>query len=383
MVDRVVSEVNYKHCYVHVPFCARRCSYCDFAIAVRRVVPVDEFIAGLSNEWEVRRLAETPPVFDTLYFGGGTPSLLGADGVGRALDLMRSVATLAPGAEITLEANPEDISRESVAAWKAAGVNRLSIGVQSFHDNVLHWMHRVHDAERAKRAIADARDGGLDAFSIDLIFALPETLNRDWERDLDQALALSPDHISLYGLTFETHTPLGKWRSRGDVNEPSEEQYERQFLRANERLTRAGYEHYEVSNFARPGKRAVHNSAYWREVPYLGLGPSAHGFDGRVRRANISAYAAWDDAARHGLDPVANTEILTEENRITESIYLGLRTYQGLKISSSDYPTIAKWIDAGWLELVNSADITHIRCTPMGWLRLDALVRALTAIRSH
>ncbi|MEP6779175.1 MAG: radical SAM family heme chaperone HemW [Gemmatimonadaceae bacterium] len=375
--------VAYRHCYVHVPFCARRCSYCDFAIAVRRNVPVDEYVKALTTEWRLRNLSKSANQLDTLYFGGGTPSLLGAAGIRQLMDFFHSATTISAHAEITLEANPEDITPSSVAAWKSAGINRLSIGVQSFDDGVLKWMHRVHDAGSAQRAAHVARDGGIDAFSVDLIFALPESLNRDWSRDLDLALELKPDHISLYGLTIEPHTPLGRWQSRGEVQEAPEERYETEFLLAHDRLVDAGYEHYEVSNFAKPGKRAVHNSAYWSGVPYIGIGPAAHGFDGANRRANTSAYANWVERVTAGSDPIAESELLNRDNRLMEAVYLGLRTIDGLQISDFDGPLIGKWIQAGWLKQLDSIERPRVRCTPLGWLRLDALARDLTALRSH
>lgn len=377
-----LAAVAYRHCYVHVPFCSRRCSYCDFAIAVRKTVPWEEYADALAAEWKVRNLNVNTHL-ETLYFGGGTPSSLGASGVRRVVDWARSVANLSTDAEVTLEANPEDISAEAVAAWKDAGINRLSIGVQSFDDNVLQWMHRVHDANAAQHAAQLARDGGIDAFSIDLIFSLPDALGRDWNRDLAIALSLNADHISLYGLTIEPHTPLGKWQARGSVTVASEESYEEQFLAANSQLRAAGYEHYEVSNFAKPGKRAAHNSAYWRGVPYIGLGPSAHGFDGNTRRWNQSAYTEWQRTVSKGRDPEDGHEFLTAENRVTEDVYLGLRTSDGLAVTPADASLIDQWRAAGWLEDTISGDSGRVRCTPMGWLRLDALASALTALRSH
>ena len=243
-------------------------------------------------------------------------------------------------------------------------------------------MHRVHDARAADRAVQTARDGGLNAFSLDLIFAVPDALQRDWARDLDAALALAPDHISLYGLTIEPHTPLGRWRARGAVSETSEERYEQEFLLANDRLAAAGYEHYEVSNFARPGRRAAHNSAYWTGAPYLGVGPSAHGFDGDVRRWNISAYAAWQRATEAGADPVEGREVLTTQNRAAERIYLGLRTRDGMSLSDEETRAVASWVNAGWIEWFESAGKLRARCTPMGWLRLDRLAADLTALQS-
>lgn len=375
------NAVQYRHWYVHVPFCARRCTYCDFAIAVRKVVPWREYVDALAAEWKVRGLVANAPM-STLYLGGGTPSALGPDGVRALLDWARSVASFTPDAEITLEANPEDISIESVKVWRESGVNRLSIGVQSFDNSVLKWMHRVHDADKAILAAQIARDGGIDAFSIDLIFALPAFLSRDWQRDLEVALSLDSDHISLYGLTVEPHTPLGRRESRGEVLPASEEQYEEQFLLANRLLTESGYEHYEVSNFATPGKRAVHNSAYWTGAPYIGLGPSAHGFDGAERRWNESAYAKWLDLVSEGRDPMEGSELLDAGNRLTEKVYLGLRTRDGLSVFDADASLVEAWLREGWLEPVPNA-VGRIRCTPLGWLRLDALASALTALRSR
>lgn len=376
----------YRHVYVHVPFCARKCSYCDFAIVVRRDVPAASYVQSVRSELALRAASEwssSSPVLDTLYFGGGTPSRLGASGVTSLLDLMREYFALAPSAEVTLEANPEDITPEAVRAWRAAGVNRLSVGIQSFHDNVLHWMHRVHNAEAARRAVHIARDSGLPAMSVDLIFAVPAALNRDWSRDLDEALALDVDHISLYGLTIEPHTPLGRWSARGEVVESPEEHYESEFLLANSRLSAAGYEHYEVSNFARAGQRAVHNGAYWREVPYLGLGPSAHGFDGQARRWNISAFPAWQAALTEHRDPVEGEETLSEDNRIAEQVYLGLRTRDGLVFSAQEVDDLSTWWSAGWLEWVGEPSNRRARCTPLGWLRLDKLAADLTSLRSR
>ena len=377
------SAVDYQHCYVHVPFCARRCSYCDFAIAVRRIVPVAEYTGALAREWEIRGLSASTRELQTLYFGGGTPSLLGTTGIADLMQWFRSVVCISDNAEITLEANPEDITPQSVAAWKSAGINRLSIGVQSFDDNVLKWMHRVHDAAAASQAAGTARDGGIEAFSVDLIFALPEALHRNWERDLDCTLGLNADHVSLYGLTIEPRTPLGKWQARGEVIDAPEDQYAEEFLLAHERLAANGYEHYEVSNFARPGKRALHNSAYWNGVPYIGLGPAAHGFDGLTRRGNVAPYQGWVGKVADRCDPVADTELLSAENRVTEAIYLGLRTADGLETTPADEVLVSRWIQAGWLQRLDSTQTSRVRCTPAGWLRLDRLAADLAALRSH
>lgn len=373
----------YRHLYVHVPFCSRRCSYCDFSIAVRRTVPVTDYVDAIARELRTRQATQSCDVLETVYFGGGTPSRLGAEGVRALLDTLRSQVSIASDAEVTLEANPEDINEAAIAAWRDSGINRLSIGVQSFDDRVLRWMHRTHDAATARRAIAVARAGGIDAFSLDLIFAVPDSLERDWEQDVRDMLALDPEHVSLYGLTVEPHTPLGRWHSRGDINESSEERYETEFRYAHSLLTASGFEHYEVSNFAKPTRRARHNSAYWQGVPYLGIGPSAHGFDGTNRRWNTSAYAEWRPAVMSGIDPVDGSERLTPGNRSAETVYLGLRTRDGLAISPNEVAHTARWNAAGWVEYVPVGVETRLRCTAEGWLRLDALAADLTALRSR
>jgi oxygen-independent coproporphyrinogen-3 oxidase len=369
-----------RHVYVHVPFCARRCSYCDFAIAVRRHVPVDEYLAALEGELGVRLgpASRAAPV-DTIYVGGGTPSRLGGDGIARLLDLLRRWFEPVSGAELTIEANPDDVTPAAVRAWRAAGVNRVSLGGQSFDDRVLAWMHRSHDAAQITRAADLVRQAGIDDWSFDLIYAVPEALGRDWARDLAQTVALAPPHVSMYGLTVEPATPLGRWHARGEVQEAPEERYEAEFLLAHGELAAAGYEHYEVSNWAQPGRRSRHNSSYWSGVPYLGLGPGAHGFDGAERRWNAAAYAAWQRAAAAGRDPVEGREVLTDENRVAEGVYLGLRTTTGLPLLADERPGLEPWLAAGWAELRHE----RLRLTPTGWLRLDALAATLTVRRSR
>ncbi|WP_411282533.1 radical SAM family heme chaperone HemW [Gemmatimonas sp.] len=376
-------HVGYRHLYVHVPFCARRCSYCDFSIAVRKQVPWRAFADSVEAELRLRGASQSCDVLSTLYLGGGTPSRLGGEGVERLFEQLHRHVRLHAHAEVTLEANPEDVSVDAVAAWRRAGVNRVSLGVQSFDDRVLSWMHRVHDAATAVRAVDTLRAGGIDAMSLDLIFAAPSALERDWSGDISRLLALAPDHISLYGLTIEPHTPLGRWHARGEVEEAPEELYERQFLESHERLRAAGFEHYEVSNFAKPGRRARHNSAYWQSVPYLGIGPSAHGFDGSERRWNQAALASWETALIAGLDPVGGSETLTGQNREAEMVYLGLRTIDGLELREGEEARVATWRRQGWIESVVGTAGSHIRCTASGWLRLDALAADLTALRSR
>lgn len=369
-----------RHLYVHVPFCARRCSYCDFAIAIRRDVPVARYLGALEAELSLRYGGqELGWELDTLYFGGGTPSQLGGGGLADAVRLVLRHAVLAPGAEVTVEANPEDVTPGTVAAWVDAGVNRLSIGAQSFDDRALGWMHRVHDSARVTEALRIARGEGVQNISLDLIFALPTVLERSWERDVEMALSLEPWHLSLYGLTVEPATPLGRWTARGASVEAPEERYEAEFLRAHELLGAAGMEHYEVSNFARPGARSRHNSSYWSGVPYGGVGPSAHEFDGEARRWNVAAYVAWQRRLAEGADPMADSERLTPENRVAEAVYLGLRTSDGLVLRPGEDREVAPWVAAGWGRMTGG----RFQPTPLGWLRLDSLAASLTALRSR
>jgi oxygen-independent coproporphyrinogen-3 oxidase len=343
-------------------------------------VPVEEYASAIAAELALRFAGSEPWEADTLYLGGGTPSRLGGAGVRRVIEVIRWRISLAPNAEVTLEANPEDIDAESVRQWRDAGVNRLSIGSQSFDDDVLRWMHRTHDSAGIRRAVDAARAGGIDNYSLDLIFALPPEVNRSWERDVAEALALSPSHLSLYGLTVEPATALARWRDRGSATDAPEESYEREFLHAHDALSDAGLEHYEVSNFGRIGHRARHNSSYWTGAAYAGLGPSAHEFDGISRRWNVAPYAEWQRRLALGQDPLDGSEELHEENRIAEHVYLGLRTDCGLILREEERARVRPWIEAGWGK---ATDDGRLVLTPLGWLRLDALAADLTASRSR
>lgn len=365
------------HLYVHVPFCARRCVYCDFSIAVRSAVPVDDYLGGVEHEWQ--RHGQSTFDLATLYFGGGTPSKLGGAGVTRLMEVVRRHARVRDDAEVTLEANPEDVTRDRLRAWRAAGVSRLSLGVQSFDDRALAWMHRTHDAAIARSALDLAREEGITNVSIDLIFALPGSLERSWSRDLDIAIALGIPHISVYGLTVERHTPLGRWVADHRETEAPEEVFATEFLQARDALAAAGFDHYEVSNYATAGCQSRHNWAYWCRTPYGGIGPSAHEFDGTSRRWNSEGYVEWLSRSRRGEDPVAGRESLDEEQMRAEEVYLKLRTASGLVLSEAEREHVAPWLAAGWGEMNGST----LRLTAAGWLRLDTLATDLTHFRSR
>jgi oxygen-independent coproporphyrinogen-3 oxidase len=357
-----------QHLYIHVPFCVRRCSYCDFSIAVRKRIPAQEYVDVVGRELEWAQLDEN---LETIYLGGGTPSLLPPETI-HAL-LFRVPRSTFP-VEVSLEANPEDVTPTNARAWASAGVNRVSLGAQSFDDRVLQWMHRSHTAARIGEAVGMLRAAGIDNISLDLIFGLPEELPRDWGRDLDQLCSLLPAHCSLYGLTVEPRTPLDRWISRGAVQAPEEGRYVDEYLEAHERLAGAGYQFYEVSNAALPGRQSRHNSAYWSGRPYVGLGPAAHSFDGRTRRWNLAAWEAYRRAVAEGRSPLEAEETLTDEQRDLESLYLGLRTSAGIPLGRLPPSFGDRWVRAGWVTVHES----RLTCTPHGWLRLDSLVQELT-----
>ena len=311
---------------------------------------------------------------NTIYFGGGTPSLLPREAIATllhelALKFRIPHSSFRNAVEVTLEANPEDVTPSNARAWAAAGVNRVSLGAQSFDDNVLKWMHRSHDAARIGAAVHALRGAGLENISLDLIFALPDELQREWPRDLDMALALRPTHLSLYGLTVEPRTPLDRWISRGATHAPDDDRYAEEYLFAHQRLTEAGFSFYEVSNASLHGFRSRHNSAYWSGRPYIGLGPAAHSFDGTTRRWNISAWEAYRRAIAEGRSPSESEETLSEEQKELEAIYLGLRTVEGVPLAALRRlpPPFAA---QGWIVV----DDERVKCTPEGWLRLDSLV---------
>ena len=374
-----IHQMPPRHLYIHIPFCARRCSYCDFSIAVRSTTPVDEYVKALGTELDGLRPELEGAILDTVYLGGGTPSRLGGLGVADVLATVRDRARISDASEITIEANPDDVNDMAVAHWVAAGVNRLSLGSQSFDDAALKWMHRTHDASRIGRAVQTLRRGGIDNISLDLIFALPTHLGRSWESDLVRALDLEPAHLSLYGLTVEAKTPIARWADRGATVQGSEESYEEEFLAAHAMMAAAGYDHYEVSNFALPGMTSRHNSGYWTGAPYAGVGPSAHSFDGATRRWNVTAYSEWIRRLEKGERVMAGEETLTEENRAIERVYLGLRTRRGLEITEDEMGRAQGWRAAGWAVIDDPLQNPRVRLTPMGWLRLDSLAADLAA----
>ena len=368
-----------RHLYVHVPFCLRRCSYCDFAVQVVSEAPTTAWLDAIGRELALVTAEQgwcDAGSLSTLYVGGGTPSLMGATGMQALRATMAPYFTLDADAEWTAEANPETLTEDLACEWQRAGVNRISLGAQSFDENVLRWMGRMHGADGPARALRAARAAGITNASIDLIFGLPARFERDWRSDLERVLELAPQHVSLYGLTAEKNTPLGKWVAEGREQIAGEEQYVEEYLLAVELLTAAGYEHYEVSNFARPGLASRHNFAYWQGVPYLGVGPGAHSYLPPRRLWNVRDWHEYATKLGGSATPRADEETVEADAAALERAWLGLRTRSGLpmaELSSGQHARIAQW-ERGGLAIVTGG---VARLTAQGWLVLDRLATDL------
>lgn len=334
----MTAPTGIRHVYVHAPFCARRCIYCDFAVKVDRSPDSRRWLAAVAAELEdlqARGAASLAPVLDTLYVGGGTPSLLSPRFAADLATVLGRTRTAGAELEWTVEANPESFGGSVARKWAAAGVNRVSLGVQSFDPGALKWMGRLHSPADAGIAVERARAAGVANVSIDLIFGLPDSAPRSWPDDLEQALALDPPHVSLYGLAVEKGTRLFRHVSEGRSPPPSDDRYEEEYLLAAQVLADAGYDHYEVSNFARPGFASRHNQACWSGVPYLGLGNGAHSFHGGRRWWNERDWDAYAAAVGNGGDArggEAGAETLSARQSRLEAIWLGLRTAKGLDL---------------------------------------------------
>jgi oxygen-independent coproporphyrinogen-3 oxidase len=319
--------------YLHVPYCSAICPYCDFSVLTG---PPEERRAYATLMLAEAALVGSPAEpFDTVYLGGGTPSSLPGEALAEVLDGLRRVGWLAPGVEITLEANPEDVSRDSVAGWRELGVDTLSLGVQSFDAASLRFLGRRHGPAEGRAAVETALAGGFSTVSLDLIYGLPGQDATGWRRELEKAVAVAPHHLSCYQLTVHGKTPFGFRRDRGRLVELPEEAQGRLFRLAHRFLDGAGYTAYEVSNFAAaPEHRSRHNRKYWRHVPYLGLGPSAHSFDGRRRWWNWRKIKPWRSRVSAGERPVEGEEILGAEELALEALMLGLRTVEGVDLDT-------------------------------------------------
>ena len=351
--------------YVHIPFCASRCSYCDFFSTLRLDEVGHDYVEALIAEARLRKAELNGKPVKTLYMGGGTPSQLPLPLLARLIDGLKATLDLNAVQEFTLEANPDDVTPEWSAAVRALGVNRVSMGVQSFQDAVLRLVGRRHTARQAIDAVASLRHAGIDNISIDLIYGLPGQRLETWAESVRQAVDLRPQHISAYGLTYEPGTRLWQQRECGEVVEASEDQYLDMYRILVGLLQTAGYEHYEISNFALPGYRSRHNSSYWNETPYLGLGAAAHSYDGTMRRSNPADLCGYIRRITSG-QPACQVEDLAWWERYDERVMLGLRTADGVDAHRlrSDFG------DKAWAHFVSEArrhiDAGNMICTDDG-----------------
>ncbi|MBX7182436.1 MAG: radical SAM family heme chaperone HemW [Bacteroidia bacterium] len=313
--------------YLHIPYCKQACTYCNFHFSTH-TKSLHELIQSMLREIELRHTFLDSETIETIYFGGGTPSLLPSELLAELMNHLKNHFALSNNLEITLEANPDDIDLTNLENWLGLGFNRLSVGVQSFRDQDLIWMNRSHRSQQAQNAIKLARSAGFHNINLDLIYALPNLTDQDWISNIQQAIDLGITHLSSYSLTVEEKTKLNHLIKKGEMPQEDEDQSARQFEILMKQTFMAGFEHYEISNFSKPGFHSKHNSSYWNRQPYIGFGPSAHSFKNNVRQWNISSNSAYIQSLQKGF-PNLQEEILTKKEIANELIMTGLRTKKG------------------------------------------------------
>lgn len=353
--------------YIHIPFCRRACHYCDFHFTTN-LKGINELTEYLLQELELRKTYLSGQLVNTVYFGGGTPSLLP---ISELEKIIEKIFILFPGdkSEITLEANPDDLTHSNLSEWKKLGIDRLSLGIQSFQDQILRTYNRTHTSDEGKKSIELARRAGFEKFSIDLIYGYPYHDHTLWEKDLSEALSLDPGHISAYALTIEPKTVLSSWKRKGNFTSADEEFVAEQFEWLQDQTAKSGYVHYEISNFAKNNQFAIHNTHYWLGAPYLGIGPSAHSFDGLNRGYNPSSNPLYMNSLKQGNVPFI-LENLSLEERINENIMTGLRTMWGL-----DTDALLQKFNFDLLEKKNG-QIKNFE--EEGWLEVNGKILSLT-----
>lgn len=367
--------------YIHIPFCRQACHYCDFHFSTN-LSRMSELVDCLNLELELRKHELAGEKIRTVYFGGGTPSLLSRT---QLESILSSVKTNfdCELEEVTLEANPDDLMPNRLEEWKALGIDRLSLGIQSFQPEILHFYNRSHSADQALKALEISRKAGFEKFSIDLIYGFPHSDHSLWRKDLQLALEQDPGHISAYSLTVEPKTALGNWTKKGKFIPAEEDFVAEQLEWLQEETQRAGYVQYEISNFGKPGKWALHNANYWNGVPYLGIGPSAHSFDGKNRGANLASNAKYLAALSSG-KLVYEIEEDTPGDRANELILTSLRTVWGLDLEAfaekfgiwlkeEKKREIHKFEQSGWLIQEGNT----LSLTPSGMLLADSIAAEL------
>jgi oxygen-independent coproporphyrinogen-3 oxidase len=364
--------------YVHLPFCAERCGYCSFNTAPYTPQAMDRFLAALVGEVDL--VARWPwsgsITLRSVFVGGGTPSLATPEAMAAVLERVRAGFVVEPRAEVTVECNPESVCRERLAGYRRAGVNRISLGVQSLDDRILRTLGRLHSAGQAREAFDAARAAGFDNVSADLIYGLPRLDTDTWDATVRGVLEWEPDHLSAYALALDEGS---LWHAAGVNGLPPEDTVAEQYWRLVHTVGEAGYEHYEISNYARPGRRSAHNQIYWRAEEYLGLGPGAAGFLGDVRYANVKPVERYCALAECGRLPVGSHETLTARQRLAERLILGLRTRDGVPrawieervaLEAAGLPRLLDaWKERGLL----LEDAARMSLTEAGFLLSDAL----------
>jgi oxygen-independent coproporphyrinogen III oxidase len=374
--------------YLHIPFCEKKCLYCDF-YSIETVAPMESFLAALHKEIDLYVDQGKGISFETIFLGGGTPSLLEPAQLENILAHLHTSYSITPDAEITVEANPGTVDKEKLRAYRSLGVNRLSVGIQSFDSEELKFLSRIHTAEEAIACISAARSAGINNLSIDLIYSLPGQTDERWIETLHKGLALSPQHISAYSLIVEENTPLSRLVHSGQVSPNPTEIEARLYERTMEILAKNGFEHYEVSNYAVPGFRSRHNYNYWNHENYLGFGPSAHSFwkatgEGKGRRWwNIASISHYVDRLAKGELPLVSQEFVGREELLHERIMLGLRS-DGIDLNrcASDFGfrlfPVDNHVVTGLLsEGLARLERDRLILTPTGYLLCDEITRRL------
>ena len=371
--------------YIHIPFCRQRCNYCAFYSSTLYNIQ-QKYVDALCKEIVLRKEYTGNQAIGTIYLGGGTPSTLTAEQLESIFGTIYNHYPIAPNPEVTIECNPDDLTPEFLTALRRMPVNRISMGIQSFNDAQLKRLGRRHDAAKARQAVANARTAGYDNISIDLMFALPGSNRAEWQETLDTAIALHPDHISAYNLMYEEGTPLHRALERGDFQELSEEENLEQFRMLIDSMKAAGYRHYEISNFALPGRESRHNSSYWNDTPYIGCGAAAHSYNGNSREWNIADIKAYIEGMESGCRDY-EIENLTEEESYNDPILTRLRTADGIplqwmkekfndKLNGYMLRAAEKEIALGNLKEENG----HLSLTEKGIFISDAVIRELIFI---
>ncbi len=368
--------------YIHIPFCKQACHYCDFHFSTNTRLKVP-MLQAIAIELRMRKEYMGPVQVQSIYLGGGTPSLLEAAALEALLALIAQHFSLSEVMEITLEANPDDLTLAKLQALRAIGINRLSIGVQSFQDSVLRHLNRAHDSQKAIASVRLAREAGFDNLSIDLMYAIPGASQEIWETNLATALQLQPEHIAAYCLTIEKNTVFGRWHARGKLKAVEEEVAAKQFETLVEVLTTHHYEHYEISNFSQPGYHSQHNTNYWKQGHYLGVGPGAHSYDGATRQYNVAHNQRYIDSLQRGIVP-CTIEILTRKDHINEYVMTSLRTQWGCDMGwlKTQYAYVLEQTKSTYLEQLidNQLAVVHgkkLLLTRQGKLLADQITMDL------